>query len=177
VISQIPTSEAGQIVEPVTLDNDRLAWEEALLLVGLGNSQAAAERMERFRASGPAPYRFLAEYVASLVNEEGGEAFRERMTRAGITYVGEESTLSAANDFASADVLWPAVDLLLYWLDGIQPRAGSERGLEIGREIALQLSEADEFRAHGVVLRRLVAVYPDSEELREELNELEDIEE
>jgi hypothetical protein len=84
------------------------------------------------------------------------------------------STLAAAEDLTSAEVLGPALDMYLYWLEGARPRSRPETAVQLGLELVLQLSESDDLETKAMLLRRLHEVYPANAQIAEQLKELED---
>jgi hypothetical protein len=155
---------------------DQLAHEQAIIQLGLGAPQLALGELDRIVAPElRASNRFFHAYVQSLVDGEDGNAFRARVARQDIRYAGDSATLAAADRLAAAEVTGAAFDMLMYWLAAARPGSRPDGGVDVGLELVLQLSEADDAEGKAILLRRLHEVYPTNARIGEELKELEDL--
>ncbi|GAC1351048.1 MAG: hypothetical protein NVSMB1_00370 [Polyangiales bacterium] len=171
----LPAADDGHPVRSCVVSTDQLAREKAIIHLGLGEPQWALRAWEGVQApEARASNRFLQAYAKSLVDGEDGNAFRARMALDRIPYSGDSATLSAAEDLISAEVLGPALDMFLYWLEGAQPGSRPESAVQLGLELVLQLGESDDLEMEALLLRRLREVYPTNAQIAKQLRELEE---
>lgn len=171
----LPAAGNGEPVRSSVVSADQLAREKAILHLGLGEPQLALREFERVVASeARTSNRFLQAYAQSLVEREDGNVFRARMARDSIRYAGDSATLAAAEDLTSAEVLGPALDMFLYWLEGARPGSRPESAVQLGLELVLQLSESDDHETKALLLRRLREIYPTDVQIAEQLKDLEE---
>jgi hypothetical protein len=152
-----------------TLDRARLLREEAYIFMALDVYPEALRRLQDVAAE-----PFLIAYVESRAENESMQSFTHRVQRLGIRYRGEADTLRLAQELSDAEVVGPAVDMFLYWIDGVTPGSGPPSAVDVGLGLALSLSEADQHELQEVVLRRLAAVYPEHADVQERLRDLEE---
>jgi hypothetical protein len=174
---RLPDPATGAPLQVKTIPADQIAMERAIMLLGLGDPRSALTELRKAASGAQGASRFFHAYVQSLADKEDGESFLRRMDREGIKYAGEDAVLKAAEDLTAAEVTYPAVDMLLYWLEGARPGTRPEAAVATGLELVLQLSESDDEDGEAYLLERLHEVYPADEGIRQELKERQEAEE
>ncbi len=170
----LPRSTEGRAAQVRSLAGGQLDYEDAIMALGVLDLDTAQRALDAITdPAARAASTFVRGFVESLRREETQAAFVARAATEGVRFAGDPATLTAAETLADAEVTAAATDALLAWLEGSEPRRGDPRGLEVGLELALQLTEMEERELREVLVRELARAYPDDAVVRRELEELE----